>query len=453
MIEHPHLPSVESLLQKAYTRKLQEKHGRALTLNAVREVLERIRSSPTAQKSINSDDAIIHQAESIINTWLKPSLLPVINATGVILHTNLGRAPLSKSALDAIIGVSKGYSTLEFDLQSGRRGSRSDHVERLLTRLTGAESALVVNNNAAAVLLVLSGLARHQRVIISRTQLVEVGGGFRIPDVMKESGAKLVEVGATNRVHSSDYETALQEPAALVMRAHHSNYKIVGFAEELGPADLVRIAHRHGAFFLDDLGSGAILDTSAYGLPHEPTVQDSLTVGADVVCFSGDKLFGGPQAGIILGKKEIIIKLRKHPLTRALRADKLCLAALSATIEHYLAGSAESSIPVWQMISTNAVALKKRALAWKKTLQCGEVIKGESTIGGGSLPEEILPTFLFCLRAQSPDRFVAELRKTDPPIIARIENGCVVFDPRTILTSQETDFLDGVKKCIQKLGN
>ena len=451
MTEHLHLPSVESLLQKASTGKLIEKYGRVITLDALREELASIRSLPTAKKIVNNPDEIIRQSESIIRKWLQPSLIPVINATGVILHTNLGRAPLSKNALDAIINVAKDYSTLEYDLESGGRGSRSDHVERYLIRLTGAESALVVNNNAAAVLLVLSGLARHKRVIISRTQLVEVGGGFRIPDVMKESGAKLVEVGATNRVHSSDYETALEEPAALVMRAHHSNYKIVGFTEEPELADLVEIAHSHGAYLLDDLGSGAILDTSVYGLPHEPTVHDSLAAGVDLVCFSGDKLFGGPQAGIILGRKELIAKIKKHPLARAIRADKLCLAALSATIEHYLTGRAESSIPVWRMISANLGALKKRALAWKKTLQFGEVIEGKSTVGGGSLPEEILPTFLLCLNVHAPDRFITELRKTNPPIIARIEKGCVVFDPRTILPSQETDFLDGLEKSIQKL--
>ncbi len=451
MTEHPHLPSVEFLLQKVSTGKLIDTYGRGITLDALRMELANIRSLPNAEKIIIDPDEIIRHSESIIKKWLQPSLIPVINATGVILHTNLGRAPLSKSAVDAIIHIAKDYSTLEYDLESGGRGSRSDHVERLLIRLTGTESALVVNNNAAAVLLVLSGLARHKRVIISRTQLVEVGGGFRIPDVMKESGARLVEVGATNRVHRADYEIALEEPAALVMRVHHSNYKIVGFTEEPELADLVKITHSHNALLLDDLGSGAILDTSKYGLSHEPTIQDSLAAGVDLVCFSGDKLFGGPQAGIILGRKELIVKLKKHPLARALRADKLCLAALSATIEHYLTGNAESSIPVWCMISANVGVLKKRALAWKKVLQSGEVIEGKSTVGGGSLPEEVLPTFLLSLNVQNPDRLITELRKTNPPIIARIEKGCVVFDPRTILPLQETDFLDGLKKCIQNL--
>ncbi len=373
--------------------------------------------------------------------WHKPSLVPVINASGVVLHTNLGRAPLSQAALAALQAVASGYSTLEFDLEGGKRGSRLAHAERLLTRLTGAEAALVVNNNAAAVLLALTALARRKRVIISRTQLVEIGGGFRIPDVMRQSGAKLVEVGATNRVHLSDYEEALAEPAALVLHAHHSNFRIIGFSSEPELAELARTAHRLGAGLLDDLGSGALLDTTRYGLGHEPTVQESLAAGVDLVCFSGDKLLGGPQAGILLGRSDLLAKLKRHPLARALRADKLCLASLAATLLHYLRDEAEKQVPVWRMIAASPTTLCERAEQWKAGLGLlpseAAVIPGLSTVGGGSLPGETLPTFLLAIHLPHPDRFLAQLRKANPPVIARVETDQVVLDPRTVLPEQD----------------
>jgi L-seryl-tRNA(Ser) seleniumtransferase len=326
---------------------------------------------------------------------------------------------------------------LEYDLEKGQRGSRLIHAESALQKLTGAESALVVNNNASAVLLVLSALASKKRVIIPRSQLVEIGGGFRVPDVMKQSGAKLVEVGTTNRVHLSDFEEALAEPTALVLRAHRSNFKIVGFTEEPEFKDIVKLAHQAGVPVLDDLGSGALLDTAEYGLAHEPTVQESLAAGADLVCFSGDKLLGGPQAGIIIGRADLVAKLKKHPLARAVRADKTCLAGVTATLLHYLMDEALREIPVWRMISMTREQAKVRAEAWAKELGQGEVVESESTVGGGSLPEESLPTFVLSLKVKSPDRFLAKLRAQNPPVIARTENDRILLDPRTVLSEQD----------------
>ena len=427
------LPSVEQLLQKA--TRLIDAYGRPLTLDALRLTLDETRArfqfKPDA--GLPSTDAILAQAESHLTAWTAPTLLPVINATGVILHTNLGRAPLSEATIAAMIEAAKDYSTLEYDLEKGQRGSRLTHAEAILQKLTGAEAAVVVNNNASAVLLVLSALAHKKRVIISRSQLVEIGGGFRVPDVMKQSQAKLVEVGATNKVRLSDYSEALAEPTALVMRAHRSNFKIVGFTEEPELKEIVDVAHQAGVAVLDDLGSGALLDTAKYGFAHEPTVQESLAAGVDLVCFSGDKLLGGPQAGIILGKRDLIEKIKKHPLARAVRADKTCLAGLTATLLHYLRDEAEQEIPILRMMSMTLDQLKVRAEAWRDGLGRGEVIKSESTVGGGSLPDECVSTYVLALTVKSPDRFLKKLREANPPVIARTENDKALLDPRTVL--------------------
>jgi L-seryl-tRNA(Ser) seleniumtransferase len=374
----------------------------------------------------------------------------VINATGVILHTNLGRAPLSQAAIQAIQDVSRGYSNLEFDLQSGQRGSRLVHAESLLKYLTHAEAALVVNNNAAAVLLVLSALARKRRVVISRTQLVEIGGGFRIPDVMQQSGARLYEVGTTNRVHLTDYTTAIEEATpAMILHAHRSNFRISGFTSEPTLPELAEIAHQAGIPLVDDLGSGALLDTAQFDLGHEPMVSESLDAGSDLVCFSGDKLLGGPQAGIIIGKVDLINKLKKHPLARAIRADKLCLAALSATLLHYIKDEALREIPIWRMIAASSDTLQQRAEDWMKTLGKGEVISSQSTVGGGSLPDETLPTIVLALSVRFPNRFLERLRQCQPPVIARLEADKVIFDPRTILPEQEHDLLAALRLLIE----
>ena len=433
MISLRDLPSVEQLLKNA--DNLIHEFGRPLTLDALRQTLEdaRARFKVGPEAGLPDLDAILAQAQAYLAGWTAPTLRPVINATGVILHTNLGRAPLSKAALQAMQNTAGDYSTLEYDLKKGQRGSRLVHAESVLQKLTGAESALVVNNNASAVLLVLAALANKKRVVISRTQLVEIGGGFRVPDVMKQSGAKLVEVGTTNKVRLSDYREALEEPAALVMRAHRSNFKIVGFTEEPPLNEIVDAAHQANVMVVDDLGSGALLDTAEYGLVHEPTVQESLACGVDLVCFSGDKLLGGPQAGIIVGRKELIEKVRKHPLARAVRADKVSLAGLTATLLHYLRDEAEREIPIWRMMALTPEQARDRAAAWRDALGQGEVVSSESTVGGGSLPEESLSTYVLALKVRSIDTFQKRLRESDPPIIARVDNDNILLDPRTVL--------------------
>lgn len=447
------LPSVDQLLQTQKAGDLIAAYGRSKTVEAVRDVLAdlrlRLRQLKGEQNvatilSIENEN-ILAVAESRLADLMRPSLVSVINATGVVLHTNLGRAPLSQAAIRAIQQVVSGYSNLEYDLERGTRGTRLVHAEALLRQLTGAEAALVVNNNAAGLLLALTALARRKRVLIARSQLVEIGGGFRIPDVMSQSGAKLVEVGTTNRVHVRDYEDGLQEPAALVLRVHHSNFRIIGFTTEPSLEEMTALAHARGIPLLDDLGSGVLLDTAQFGLPHEPTVQESLAAGADLVCFSGDKLLGGPQAGILVGRAAMIAQIKKHPLARAVRADKLCLATLSATLLHYLKDEAVAEIPIWKMIAQTPAQLQARANAWSEKLGSGEVVAGQSTVGGGSLPEETLPTWLLALTLPQPNRVLARLRAASPPVIARVEADRVVFDPRTVLPEQDDALLAGIQ--------
>jgi len=446
------LPAVDSLLQHRQAAELVADFGRTLTLTAIRAELAGLRSRILAgeQLSIPTDEVLLESVKKRLQNELRPTLLPVINATGVVLHTNLGRAPLGAEDLQKVSRILASYNTLEFNLDNGKRGSRSNHAEHLIRLLTGAEAALVVNNNAAAVLLALSALARRRRVIISRTQLVEIGGGFRVPDVMKQSGASLVEIGTTNRVNLQDYQDALDEPTALVLRAHHSNFKLVGFTHEPELKEIVDAAHLRGVAVMDDLGSGALLDTSRYGLQHEPTVQESLAAGVDLVCFSGDKLLGGPQAGILVGKAELIAKVKKHPLARAVRADKFCLASLQVVLEHYLRDEAENEIPVWRMISTPLKQIQKRAQRWQDELNEGEILEGKSTVGGGSLPGETMPTYLLALKPKKPLAFLKELRRGSPPIIARVEADQVLFDPRTVLPEQEGALLVGISNALAK---
>ncbi len=446
------LPSVETLLQTRLAAQLIAKYGRPLTLYAIREVLGgiRINFAHQSEKTIPERTAILENVKQLLETYTQPTLLPVINATGVVLHTNLGRAPLSPAAIQAMERVAHGYSNLEFDLSNGKRGSRWIHAEKILQILLGTEAALIVNNNASAVMLALTALANRKRVIISRTQLVEIGGGFRIPDVMKQSGAKLVEIGTTNQVHLQDYELALTEPAAMVMHAHRSNFKMIGFTSEPELKEIAQVAHSAGYPLLDDIGSGALLMTERFGLPHEPTVQESLAAGADLVLFSGDKLVGGPQAGIIVGKADLIQKIKKHPTARAVRADKMCLAAITATLLHYLKDEAENEIPIWRMIATPPGQIKSRAKNWVNEIGNGEVIHGFSTIGGGSLPGESLPTWLLALDVGKADKFLAKLRSMNPPIIARTENDRILLDPRTVLPENEGAFLVGLQNALKK---
>lgn len=451
------IPSVERLLQTRTAAELIARFGRPLTLDSLREELAEIRAGFKSVRVSEEDerprvppvDEILASAESRLAGWVLSTLVPVINATGVILHTNLGRAPLSEATLHAMEAVARGYSTLEYDLEKGGRGSRLLHAESQIRKLTGAEAAMVVNNNASALLLVLTALARRRAVVIARTQLVEIGGGFRMPDVMKQSGARLVEVGATNRVHLEDYQEALAARPAMVMRAHRSNFRIIGFTEEPPLESIIAAAHEAQVPFMDDLGSGALVDTARYGLAHEPTVGESLAAGADLVCFSGDKLLGGPQAGIILGRSDLIAKLKKHPLARAVRADKTTLAGLSATLLHYLLDEVEREIPIYRMLSLTPKQVQGRANAWRLEIGRGSVIEGESTVGGGSLPGEGLPTFLLALEVRSPDRLLASLRKQNPPIIARTADDQVLLDPRTVRPDQEGALLVGLKNALR----
>jgi L-seryl-tRNA(Ser) seleniumtransferase len=444
MSELRSLPSVDKLLKSAQVIDWLDRFGRPLTLEAIRVSLDEARESYRNGQPIPDQDTLLARTQELLETWVVPTLEPVINASGVILHTNLGRAPLSEAALQAMRDVSSGYSSLEYDLKRGKRGSRLVHAEAILQRLTGAEAAVVVNNNAAAVMLVLTALARRRAVVIARTQMVEIGGGFRVPDVMKQSGARLVEVGTTNRVHPEDYKDALDEKPVLFLRAHRSNFRIVGFTSEPSLSEITEIAHGAGIRLVDDLGSGSLLDTSDYGLGHEPMVQESLAAGADIVCFSGDKLLGGPQAGIIVGRRDLVTKIKKHPLARAVRADKLCLAALSATLTHYLKDEATDEVPIWRMIVCKPEENKARARHWMEVIGQGEVVEGESTVGGGSLPGETLPTHLLALDVRSPNRLLKHLRNSQPPVIARTKDERVVLDPRTVLPGQDESLLAGL---------
>ena len=445
------LPSVDKILTSPQGKILVDQYGHQSVVEALRNSLDWARQEYLQEeKEIPDLDGIIKYADDLLGIWFKPTLVPVINATGVIIHTNLGRAPLSESAIQAVREVGTRYSTLEFDLETGGRGSRLIHAESLFKRMLGVESALVVNNNASAVLLTLTVLTSGKKVIISRSQLVEIGGGFRIPDVLRHSGTELVEVGTTNKVHLFDYEKAYEDEIVAVMRAHSSNYSIVGFTSEPDLKDIVSSAHEAGLLFIDDLGSGSLLDTDPFGLKHEPTVQESLAAGVDLVCFSGDKLLGGPQAGIILGRKDLIDQLKIHPLARAIRTDKMALAALSATLEHYIKGVALENVPVWQMISAETGGLKKRAQNWKKTSKFGEVVQSLSMVGGGSLPGETLSTWVWAIDDDHPQRILAALREGSPEVIGRIENDRVVFDPRTILPRFDNLFIEAVKNVLEK---
>ena len=430
------LPSVDRLLVTEPLAAAGAAQGHALAVEAARAVLARAREQALLGDPLPSEAELAEAAARWLAITARGTLHPVINATGVIIHTNLGRAPLSDAARQAMETVAAGYSNLEYDLAAGERGSRYLHAEQLLCRLTGAEAALVVNNNAGAVFLVLTALARGRSVIISRGQLVEIGGGFRIPDVLRQSGAKLVEVGTTNRTHLSDFRDAISPDTALLLRVHTSNFKQIGFTAEVPLTDMVALAHGVGLPVVDDLGSGTLLDTARYGLSPEPTVQDSVAAGADLVTFSGDKLLGGPQAGLIVGRASLIAELRQHPLTRALRVDKSTLAALQATLLHYARGEAEREVPVWRMIATPLEALAARTADLAAGLRAAgipaTVVQATSTVGGGALPGETLPTWAVAVAAAAPDALATALRRGDPPVVGRIAEGQLLLDLRTV---------------------
>lgn len=436
------IPSVDALLESAAGQQWIRHYGRSLTVQVIREVLDRVRTVYLEdQRAIPNEVELIERISSSLDDQTAPTLYPVINASGVIVHTNLGRAPLCADALRAVKAVGGQYSTLEFDMDRGTRGSRLKHAEDLLCQLLDAEGALAVNNNASAVMLVLRAFTAGKKVLIARTQLVEIGGGFRVPDVMRQSGAHLVEVGTTNKVHLFDYQDHIDEETAAVLRAHRSNFALVGFTSEPPLEAIAETAHQHNLMVIDDLGSGALLDTAQFGLQHEPMVQESLAGGADLVCFSGDKLLGGPQAGLIVGRGDLIQELKRHPLARAIRADKMALAALSATLLHYRKGDAVQKVPVWQMISTPLEIIEQRARDWQAALGEGNIVEARSTVGGGSLPGETLPTYALALEEDNPQRFLAALRQGSPAVIARVQDDQVLLDPRTVLPGQEDGFL------------
>ncbi len=453
------LPSVDRLLQSSEVTTLVETHGRQLVTEVIRAELDRARQEILAGQKALSPAILIDRAGARLITHTRPSLQPVINATGVIIHTNLGRVLLSQRAREAMVQAASAYSNLEYDLDAGGRGSRYVHASALLCRLTGAEGAVVVNNNAGAVILALTALAKGQDVIVSRGQLVEIGGGFRVPDIMAQSGAALVEVGTTNRTYARDYEGAINpERTGLLLAVHHSNYQITGFTAQPTLADLAALSRRSQVPLMEDLGSGTLLDTTPFGLAHEPTIQESLAAGVDLVTASGDKLLGGPQAGLLLGRAEIIERLKRHPLIRALRVDKLTLAALQATLLAYLENKATEEIPVWQMISAGVDNLARRARKWRTVLLREpklaalpiQVVDTFSTVGGGSLPGQTLPTKALAITTDSVDSLAQKLRQpaSGSPIVARIEADRLILDPRTVLPQQDELLLTALKQAL-----
>jgi L-seryl-tRNA(Ser) seleniumtransferase len=433
------IPSIEQLRQRAGMRSLEARYGREAVVLALREAAAALRQALTHGAVTPEDDEgaanwVAHDAEARLTKSFEPSLRRVINATGVIVHTNLGRAPLADAARSRISELGAGYTNLEYDLDRGARGSRSVHAERLLTTLTGAEAAAVVNNNAGATLLMLAALANGREVIISRGELVEIGGGFRVPDVMAQSGAILREVGTTNRTRAADYAAAINDRTALILRVHPSNFRIEGFTERPSLEELVALGRRFQVPIAEDLGSGALLPL----VKDEPLVVDSVHAGASLVCFSGDKLLGGPQAGLLVGTRDLVDRVRKHPLMRALRVDKLTYAALEGTLLEYLAGRAIDTVPVARMLSLGVEQIAARAHTLASHLTArgwqADVIDGVSAIGGGSAPGVELPTKLVAIGrgTESADTIETTLRNRRPPVIARIVNDRVVLDLRTV---------------------
>jgi len=409
-----------------------------LVVRAVRETVDAARANGGNAPADGWDAAVRRSVARLA----APSLQPVINATGVVLHTNLGRAPLAPAAIAALASVAAGYSALEYDLGRGARGSRHAHCRDLLVEVTGAPDALVVNNAAGAVLLALSALARGGAAIVSRGELVEIGGSFRIPDIMARSGAQLVEVGTTNRTHAKDYEKALTAESRLLLKVHRSNFEVRGFTADVPAPQLAALAHARKIPFLYDVGSGLLLDLARWGLTGEPTVAEAVASGADLITFSGDKLLGGPQAGILLGSAEAIAACRADPIARTVRADKLTLAALEATLALYRdPETARREIPVLRMLTEDLESVKRRGEALLNGVQRrgeAELVMGESEVGGGSFPGAKLPTWLVAITPGhlTPDTYLARLRSAEPPVIARIVADRVVLDPRTILPHQ-----------------
>ena len=446
------IPKVDELLRSESLADALRLYGDHAVTEAVRAELDALRQGILQQQitSIPEQNVLCSRISKRAQQASLPSFRHVINGTGILLHTNLGRACLSEKAAKAVYDASKAYSNLEYDLTTGKRGSRYSHVEEILCRLTGAESALVVNNNAAAVLLVLSALTQGGQVPVSRGELVEIGGSFRIPEIMESCGAQLKEVGATNKTHLYDYERAINEHTRALMKVHTSNYRIVGFSETPALSDLVELGHRYNLPVIEDLGSGCLLDLNRFGIHGEPTVQDSLKAGVDVVSFSGDKLLGGPQAGIILGKRKYLDILKKHPLNRAMRVDKMTLAALEATLQSYEQGAAEE-IPVIGMLSAREDALHQKAALLANLLTeagiAAEIVPTEGRVGGGSVPNQSLPSYAIALGG-NVEALEETLRLGLQPIIGRIHEGRYLLDVRTLFESDFSVIVEALKEAL-----
>ena len=459
------LPAVDRLLREPLLEDLQKRLPRRLVLQAAQDTIALYRNRLTAlsiqEKGKNHEKIdlspvlLAQEAANLAEKNAVLNLKPLINATGIIIHTNLGRAPLSRSAVEALTAVAGNYNNLELSLDSGKRGSRQEHLEELICNLSGAEAAVVVNNNAAAVFLALNTIAAGREVIVSRGQLVEIGGSFRIPEIMSASGTRLVEVGTTNKTYLRDYEAVVNENSAAFLKVHTSNYHMVGFTAEVSTADLAGLARKYNLPLIEDLGSGVFLDLEKYNLPPEPRVQDSIAAGADLVTFSGDKMLGGPQAGIIVGCKDLITYIRNNQLARTLRIDKFTIAAMEATLRLYFdEETVIREIPVWRMLTAGQDVIKKRAkkLAARFTKIFGDenvsVIEDVSRVGGGALPTAELPTYLVAAKLQNgrPDDFVERLRHGDPPVILRLQQESLLFDPRTICEDQEDSLIEAVIK-------
>ncbi|MGA8534709.1 MAG: L-seryl-tRNA(Sec) selenium transferase [Candidatus Tumulicola sp.] len=427
------LPAMHRFLQLPAVAEYEATLGRTSVKRAVGRVLERARASGGSSALDELLEAVVAELRSVALN----GLAVVINATGIVAHTNLGRVPLAPEALSAVDRLARGYSNLEYDLAAGERGSRYGRVTDLVCEITGAPDALVLNNGAAAVLLVLDTFAKGREAIVARSQLVEIGGGFRLPDVLERSGAVLREVGTTNRVYLSDYETALSARTALLLRTHPSNYRIEGFVHEVGGDELAALGRRAGIAVVEDLGNGAVVDLAEYGLPHERTVQDCLADGIGLVTFSGDKLLGGPQAGIVVGNVRSIARLRTNPLLRALRVDKMTLAALAATLRLHRNPRSRASIPLYRMLGYTLDELRARARPYVAAILGAGIVESDAYVGGGALPQTRIPSLAIALPVRRPDAFAAGLRRENPAIVARVGDGCVLFDLRTIAPDED----------------
>lgn len=436
------LPSVQSIIEEPAVAKYETKLGRDRITHAIQQVFDRARASEEP-----SHDGIIAEVCARLDGLCGQELAPVINATGVIVHTNLGRAPLADAAIDAVAEIARGYSNLEYDLDAGERGSRYDRARGAVNDITGAEDSLVVNNCAAAVLLVLDTFAKGREVIVGRNELIEIGGGFRIPEVLERSGARLVEVGTTNRVYVEDFERALSPQTALLLRTHPSNYRIEGFTHGVTAREVVELGRRAGVPVVEDLGSGALVDLAEYGVERERTVQDAVRDGVGLVTFSGDKLLGGPQAGIVAGRANLIARLSNNPLLRALRVDKMTLAALAATLQLYRDCSVRENIPIYRMLTASLDELRGRGESYMRAIPGAEIVESDAYVGGGALPQTSIASIAVAISTNNADALAAKLRAATPPIVARIEQGRVLLDLRAIAPNQDATVVAALSRC------